>query len=139
AHRRSRTRDAVGAVRHVFLEADHDGRAVLEAIAARKDLPPPSYVLHSSPNRVHVFWRPSGFTVDEVESLQKLRRTELPTDPAMARQLEDVHTVSVCVRLTTGSAPSDGDALPLVAEWNARCQPPWSERKRLHKLCPARQ
>ena len=27
--RRSRTRDAIGAVRHVFLDADHDGRAVL--------------------------------------------------------------------------------------------------------------
>ena len=27
--RRSRTRDAIGAVRHVFLDADHDGAAVL--------------------------------------------------------------------------------------------------------------
>src|SRR6266542_244574 len=46
--RRSRTRDAVGAIRHVFLEADHDGPQILATIAGRKDLPPPSYVLHSS-------------------------------------------------------------------------------------------
>ena len=59
--RRSRTRDAIGAVRHVFLDADHDGSAVLSRVEARQDLPSPSYVLHSSPNRVHVFWRVSGF------------------------------------------------------------------------------
>ena len=58
--RRSRTRDAIGAVRHVFLDADHDGSAVLSRVEARQDLPSPSYVLHSSPNRVHVFWRVTG-------------------------------------------------------------------------------
>ena len=59
--RRSRTRDAIGAVRHVFLDADHDGRAVLSRVEARRDLPSPSYILHSSPNHIHVFWRVSGF------------------------------------------------------------------------------
>ena len=59
--RRSRTRDAIGAVRHVFLDADHDGAAVLSRVEARRDLPSPSYVLHSSPNHIHVFWRVSGF------------------------------------------------------------------------------
>jgi hypothetical protein len=36
--RRSRTRDAIGAVRHVFLDADHDGSVVLERVEARRDL-----------------------------------------------------------------------------------------------------
>ncbi len=49
--RRSRTRQAIGAIRHVFLDADHDGPGVLARIARRVDLPAPSYVLHSSPNR----------------------------------------------------------------------------------------
>lgn len=80
--RRSRTRDAVGAIRHVFLEADQDGPAVLAAIAARRDLPPPSYVLHSSPNRVHVFWRVEGFDAAYVEALQKRLANELGTDTA---------------------------------------------------------
>lgn len=47
---RSRTRDAIGAVRHVFLDADGDGPGVLSRIQARLDLPNPSYVLHSSPD-----------------------------------------------------------------------------------------
>jgi hypothetical protein len=80
--RRSRTRDAIGAVRHVFLDADHDGSAVLSRVAARQDLPSPSYVLHSSPNRVHVLWRVRDFDCDSVERLQKQLARDLQTDPA---------------------------------------------------------
>jgi hypothetical protein len=59
--RRSRTRDAVSAVRHVFLDADHDGPAVLSCVHERRDLPSVSYLLHSSPNHIHAFWRATGF------------------------------------------------------------------------------
>jgi hypothetical protein len=87
--RRSRTKEAISAVRHVFLEADHDGQQVLTTIAARSDLPPPSYVLHSSPNRLHVFWRATGFTIEHIERLQKHLAHELDTDVAatLASQL----------------------------------------------------
>ncbi len=40
----SRRRSAVTAIRHVFLDADHDATEVLAAIANRRDLPAPSYV-----------------------------------------------------------------------------------------------
>jgi hypothetical protein len=80
--KRMRTRDSVGAIRHVFLEADRDGPTVLARIAARSDLPEPSYVLHSSPNRVHIFWRVTGFAPNQVEALQKRLAGELDTDPA---------------------------------------------------------
>ena len=81
-HQRSRKRSAVRAIRHVFLDADSDASGVLRAIADRPDLPSPSYVLHSSPNRVHVFWRVTHFTVEHVEALQKQLAHELGTDPA---------------------------------------------------------
>lgn len=80
--RKARTRDAIGEIRHVFLDADRDGPAVLAAIAARRDLPQPSCVLHSSPNRVHVLWHVSGFTKESVEALQKRLARELGTDKA---------------------------------------------------------
>ena len=80
--RRNRTRDAVGTVRHVFLDADHDASELLSRVKARNDVPSPSYVLHSSPNHVHVFWRVSGFDRDSVERLQKQLARELQTDPA---------------------------------------------------------
>jgi hypothetical protein len=210
---RSRTRDAIGAVRHVFLDADDDGSAVLSCVEARRDLPPLSYVLHTSPNHVHLLWRVTGFDRDLVERLQKQLARELGTDPAatpvtqntrlpgfanqkrarphlvtieyrdvnvryapsdfppvrdkagwprslhrpelrefdqpaierakryvanvpsaIEGQHGDVHTFRVCCRLVRGFALDDEQALHVLAEWNARCQPPWSEAELLDKL-----
>jgi hypothetical protein len=78
--RKARTRDAIGEIRHVFLDADRDGPAVLAAISTRRDLPRPSCVIHSSPNRLHVLWRVSGFSKEGVEALQKQLARELGTD-----------------------------------------------------------
>ena len=217
--RRSRTRESVRAIRHVFLEADHDGCDVLAAIAARRDLPSPSYVLHSSPNRVHVFWRVAGFTIEHAEALQKQLARELGTDvaatpctqttrvpgffnhkpqyvpphlvtieyrdstrvyapddfpipiapmmatvpvrlsrglnvrfnrmdrarrylaalpAAFAGQHGDLHTFRVCCRLVRGFALSDAEALTLLNDWNARCEPPWAECELRDKLARAR-
>jgi hypothetical protein len=80
--RKARTRDAIGEIRHVFLDADRDGASVLAAIRSRRDLPVPSCVLHSSPNRLHVLWRATGFTREAVEALQKQLARELGTDKA---------------------------------------------------------
>lgn len=79
---RRRTKDAIAAVRHVFVEADQDGPAVVERIASHRDLPSPSYLMHSSPNRVHVLWRTAGFTSPAVERLQKHLASALGTDLA---------------------------------------------------------
>ena len=68
---RSRTRESIAAVRHVFLEVDANGPDLLASLNTRPDLPPPSYVLHSSPGRLHVFWRARGFDCSELELLQK--------------------------------------------------------------------
>ena len=78
--RKARTRDAIADIRHVFLDADRDGPGVLAAIARRPDLPTPSCVVHSSPNRLHVLWRVSGFDKEQVEALQKQLSAELGTD-----------------------------------------------------------
>jgi len=80
--RRSRTRDAVSAVRHVFLDADHDAVEVVADIHRRQDLPPPSFLIGSSPGRAHVLWRVTGMSVPDVEALQKHLTIELRTDSA---------------------------------------------------------
>lgn len=79
---RTRTKDAIATVRHIFLEADEDGAKRLGDIAARADLPPVSYVLESSPGRLHFFWRVAGFSTKTAELLQKHLARELGTDPA---------------------------------------------------------
>jgi hypothetical protein len=214
--RRSRARDAVCAIRHVFVEVDRDGRGVLAAINVRRDLPTPSYVLHSSPDRVHVLWRATGFTTRAAEHLQKYLARDLgadpaatpcsqttrlpgflnykyappvlvrakygrttpvytPTDfpvppgsvragharracrsrrsadvmerarrylvalpPAVAGQHGDTATFRACCRLVRGFLLSDDEALALIRNWNARCEPPWTERELADKIRRAR-
>ena len=80
--RKARTREAIGEIRHLFLDADRDAPGVLAAIATRRDLPSPNCVVHTSPNRVHVLWRVTGFTKESVEALQKQLAGELGTDRA---------------------------------------------------------
>jgi hypothetical protein len=213
-HRHSRTRESIEAIRHVFVEADQNGAQVLRAITLRPDLPSPSYVLHSSPDRVHVFWRASGFDIAAVERLQKHLADQLRTDnaatpatqttrvpgffnhkrtpphlvtidyldpfhryppasfprpataarrasispvdllcgdalerarryvravpPAVSGRRGDLRTFKTCCRLTRGFALSDSDALLVLEDWNARCEPPWSERELLAKIRCAR-
>lgn len=213
----SRRRSDVAAIRHVFLDADEDGPGVVAAIGARGDLPAPSYVLHSSPRRVHIFWRVAEFTIRQVEALQRQLARDLHTDaaatacsqttrlggfwnhkharaalvrvdyghsglvysptdfptpaaidpvrsrvrpyratsnhddvverarqyaaalpPAIAGQHGDARTFRLCCRLARGFALTDTDALTILTDWNARCEPPWSERELIAKLQHAR-
>ena len=74
---RSRTRESVRAVRHVFLDADVDADRVLATIDRRPDLPPPSFVIRSSAGRAHILWRVAGMSVRPAEALQKHLAREL--------------------------------------------------------------
>jgi hypothetical protein len=81
-HQRSRRREVVRDIRHVFLDADHAAQDVLDAVEGSNQLPGPSYVLRSSPGRAHVFWRATRFSCDAVEALEKHLARRLGTDPA---------------------------------------------------------
>jgi hypothetical protein len=72
------------------------------------------------------------------EVLQRARRYLAAVPPAVSGQHGDVHTFRICCRIARGFALSDADALSLLAEWNATCRPPWSERDLLDKLRRAR-
>lgn len=213
---RLRTKDAIGHVRHVFLETDQDGSQLLATIANRRDLPTLSYIIKSSPNRLHVLWRVSGFTTDRVERLQRHLAHEVGTDaaatpcsqttrlpayrnhkrtpaslvtiqyepsevrytpldfpappapspcqptrplpiprasldviervrryltcvePAISGQHGDLHTFRVCCRIVRGFALTDSEAVEALADWNARCNPPWTEDGLRHKNAGAR-
>ncbi len=216
---RSRTKDAIASVRHVFLDVDRNGPRCLREVALRRDLPSPSYVIHTSPERIHVLWRVHGFDVERVEALQKhlarecgtdsaatacSQMTRLPgfvnykhqipclvsvdyqasnsvfgpvdfpsprvassqdtpasravltvkrlhsaplerarrfltrTGPAISGQHGDLRTFRICCRLVRGFALSDDEALSLLRDWNATCEPPWSDEDLLAKLRHAR-
>ena len=215
---RSRTRRDVAAVRHLFLDVDDDALTVLREIERRSEIPAPSHVVHTSPNRAHVLWRVREFEVSVAECVQKrlaialggdraatsvaqltrlpgfwnhkhdepymvrvdyrdTERVYLPRDfpsaddvesvqpepvvitrfgfggrspserarvylgrvpPALAGDHGDLHTFQICCRIVRGFALDDDQALAVLAEWNARCQPPWTERELLQKIRSAR-
>ena len=212
--RRSRTRDAIGAVRHVFLDADHDGAAVLvprggASRPAEPELHPPlvaeshARVLarhglrhdvgrtaaeaarpraadgsrshagdaeHPAAGLLQPQARPAASRDDRVPerrrrlsdrrtfrqsrkpspglnpfvraslanfdlpAIERAKRYLASVPPAIAGQHGDVHTFRVCCRLTRGFALDDDQALHVLSEWNARCEPPWSLAELLDKL-----
>jgi hypothetical protein len=218
AEARSRTRHDVARIRHVILDVDRKSRTVLRQLEHRSDCPRPSYVVHTSPDRVHILWRVRRFETGIAERLQKrlaadldgdlaatsvTQMTRLPgfwnhkhSDPyrvwvdyrdvdrvltpedfpsvepgeplshkpvvrggvgherrastaralvylsrvpaAVAGRHGDLHTFRTCCRIVRGFALDDDDALAVLAEWNARCQPPWTERELREKIRSAR-
>ena len=131
--RKARTREAIGDVRHVFLDVDRDGQHVLAAIGARRDLPIPSYVLHSSPNRLHVLWRATGFTRETVEALQKQLARELNTDKAATSCAQTTRRVrkgsqgkickDCCVDAGGAVSPSELSRIPAQPTTRVRLEP----------------
>lgn len=79
---RSRTRQAIGAIRYLFLDVDRLSADVRAAIAIRADLPAPSCVVHSSPGRCHILWRTHGFDRASIEAVQQRLAEELGADEA---------------------------------------------------------
>ena len=65
----SRTKENIKSIRHVYLDLDKNGDKSLEAIRNSTEVPPPNFVLDTSPGKHQVVWKVSGFSQDEAESL----------------------------------------------------------------------
>lgn len=71
--------------------------------------------------------------------IERARRL-LDTRPAAtAGQGGHVTTFSVACVLVWGFGLEPEEAMPLMMEWNGRCDPPWTDRELMHKLVSARQ
>src|SRR5712692_2036363 len=82
ADARGRTKEDVAVIRHVYLDFDDNGTAAVQELFRRQDLPTPSHVLNTSPDKWQVTWRVEGFTKDEAENLQRALARETGADPA---------------------------------------------------------
>jgi hypothetical protein len=65
----SRTKENIKNIRHVYLDLDKNGDEALESIRNSTEVPPPNFVLDTSPGKHQVVWRVTGFSQDEAESL----------------------------------------------------------------------
>jgi hypothetical protein len=79
---RSRTKEDIAAVRHIYLDFDHNGTAAVQSMIQRDDLPEPNYLVNSSPGKWQVVWRVEGFQQGEAERMMRHLVRELGADPA---------------------------------------------------------
>jgi hypothetical protein len=70
--------------------------------------------------------------------VERARRYLAALPAAISGQHGDIATFRACCRLVRGFMLSDADALAVLHDWNARCEPPWSERELVDKIRRAR-
>ena len=69
-------------ISHVYLDLDRGGTASLEALENSDLVPPPNYVLNTSPEKFQVVWKVEGMTLEEAEALNQAMVREFDGDPA---------------------------------------------------------
>jgi hypothetical protein len=79
---RSRTKDQIREIRHAYLDLDEEAGASLQAIRTTGDLPPPNFVLDTSPGKHQVVWRVEGLDTNQAETLLRALASQYGGDPA---------------------------------------------------------
>ena len=79
----ARTRSQIATIRHAYLDIDVNGENVLQAILHDSHIPQPSYVLNTSPRKFQTVWKVEGFTVEQVEALQRSMAATFGADRAV--------------------------------------------------------
>jgi ArsR family transcriptional regulator len=79
---RNRKKEDIAAIRHVYLDLDQNGAESLAAIESSPQVPPPSYVITSSPGKYQVIWKVKEMTQEQAESLQRRMVEAFGADPA---------------------------------------------------------
>jgi hypothetical protein len=79
---RGRTKADVAVIRHIYLDFDANGTECVRQLFQRRDMPVPSHVINSSPDKWQVTWRVQGFAKEKAEVLQRALARETGADPA---------------------------------------------------------
>ena len=77
----SRTKEDIEKIRHLYLDIDRRGPEALEAIRKSNAVPPPNYVLRTSPGKFQVVWKVENMSQDQSESVQRAMVREFGGDP----------------------------------------------------------
>jgi hypothetical protein len=79
---RTRTKDDILSIRHLYVDLDHEGAKSLAAIEKSTQVPSVNYVLSTSPDRFQVVWRIDGIAQDQAEALLRTMARRFEGDPA---------------------------------------------------------
>ena len=88
-HAHTRTKDDILTIRHLYIDLDHDGSSSLAAIEKTNLVPPPSYVLNTSPDKYQLIWKVEDVAQGQAEALLH----------AMARQFDGDHAATDSARV----------------------------------------
>ncbi len=77
-----RTKRDIAAVRHLYLDLDHDAADSLRLVCGDSRIPSPSYVLNTSEGKYQVIWKISECDPDRAENLQQSMAIEFGADRA---------------------------------------------------------
>ncbi len=78
-----RTKNDVDLIRHIYLDFDENGTTAVEALLERDDLPPPNYLINSSPDKWQVIWKIAGCGKDEAQEIERGLAHHTGADPAV--------------------------------------------------------
>ena len=79
---RTRTKDDIQTIRHLYMDIDHDGPAALAKIQQSNLVPPRNYTINTSPDKFQVVWRVENISQEQAESLQRAMVRKFGGDPA---------------------------------------------------------
>jgi len=79
---RTRTKEDILSIRHLYVDLDHEGRASLASIEQSKQVPRPNYVVSTSPDRFQVVWKVEAIAQDQAELLLRAMARKFGGDPA---------------------------------------------------------
>jgi hypothetical protein len=78
----SRIKANIKDIRTVYLDLDRNGEESLQTIRNSAAVPPPNFVLDTSPGKHQVVWKINGVSQDQAESLLHSLASEFGGDPA---------------------------------------------------------
>jgi len=79
----TRTRQDVLVIRHVYLDIDAEGPAVLQKLMTDPRVPKPNYVVNTSPEKFQTLWKVQDFSIGQAETLQRVMAAEFGADRAV--------------------------------------------------------
>lgn len=78
----NRSKENIREVRHVYLDLDEDAPASLARVRESSDVPPPNFVLDTSPAKHQVVWKIEGADLQQAETLLRSLASEFGGDSA---------------------------------------------------------
>jgi len=79
---RTRTKEDILSIRHLYVDLDHDGTRSLHSIEQSNLVPRPNYVLSTSPDKFQVIWRVQEVAQGQAEALLRAIARKFEGDPA---------------------------------------------------------